>query len=570
MGVFGSNDGLSMMDKPFLPHHRKVPKDEKWEQDLSDKWIYICIGFALGALGLLAIQYHRPHPFSLSARQGYALPSLDVNVELVKVELEKLYAEKACHPIMLRLAWHDAGTYNKWDLSGGPHASIRFDPEASHGANAGLQIARDLLEPIKKQFPKIGYADLYQLAGVVAVSYAGGPTIPFRLGRQDATGKATCTPDGRLPDANKKQEHLRDIFYRMNMTDEEIVALSGAHTLGKCHADRSGFQGAWTDEPLKFDNSYFKYVLQGQTTADRLLLTTDQVLAEDSDFKQYVEQFANDELLFFQKFQLDLITPAALRLGMRGFLRRDRAPHFTFHLPMSPTTRGLRIYAFSTLGGASTFLRSWHSSTIWLELQLERGRDEQVALVRQVRKDREHQRLAKTIHETIIGGKADGKDDAKLGKVVVYLKTQFENAGFDTSPFDFDDVNKESWTAEPAISYPEMQVRQAHDGRRKAPSVARAISEPQLRAVWQEGQSGAQTIGMRAPYDKKDMTTRRHDEVARILFEALRVSRTGASPVWMAHHAGLDGNNQCSRPMPDFILRRGQCRKDGKDHPGHN
>ena len=40
--------------------------------------------------------------------------------------------------------------------------------------------------------------------------------------------------------------------------DKDIVALSGAHTVGKCNLDRSGFDGPWTEEPLKFDNTYFK------------------------------------------------------------------------------------------------------------------------------------------------------------------------------------------------------------------------------------------------------------------------------------------------------------------------
>lgn len=47
-----------------------------------------------------------------------------------------------------------------------PHS---FAPESGHGANAGLQVARDLLEPVKKRFPYISYADLYTLAGVVAI-----------------------------------------------------------------------------------------------------------------------------------------------------------------------------------------------------------------------------------------------------------------------------------------------------------------------------------------------------------------------------------------------------------------
>ncbi|KAK3289148.1 hypothetical protein CYMTET_3419 [Cymbomonas tetramitiformis] len=65
-----------------------------------------------------------------------------------------------------------------------------------------------------------------------------------------------------------------------------------------------------------------------------------------------------------------------------------------------------------------------------------------------------------------------------------------------------------------------------------------------------------------------NMATARLNEVARTLYEAIRKGRTGASPIWITHHAGLDGTNRCTRPIPDFILKRGQCRRDGKDHPG--
>ena len=52
---------------------------------------------------------------------------------------------------------------------------------------------------------------------------------------------------------NQDAKHLRDIFYPKGFTDQDIVALSGAHTVGACHANRSGFEGAWTDEKLKFE-----------------------------------------------------------------------------------------------------------------------------------------------------------------------------------------------------------------------------------------------------------------------------------------------------------------------------
>ena len=137
-------------------------------------------------------------------------------------------------PMMLRLAWHCSGTWCKTALNGGSDGgTMRFKPECDHGGNAGLGIARDLLEPIKAKHPNVSYADLYILAGVVAVEEMGGPKVGFRWGRTDADGPkdpkddARFSPDGRLPDGDKHAQHLRDIFYRMGFDDRGIVALSG-------------------------------------------------------------------------------------------------------------------------------------------------------------------------------------------------------------------------------------------------------------------------------------------------------------------------------------------------------
>jgi hypothetical protein len=161
----------------------------------------------------------------------------------------------AIAPMMVRLAWHCAGTYDAKSGTGGSDgATMRFKPESEHGGNAGLHHARELLEPIKRNHPSVSYADLYVFAGVVAVEACGGPNVGFRPGRSDAA-KATApeqdkrfTPDGRLPgadagDAGKERtaQHIRNIFYRMGFNDNEIVALSGAHALGRCHTDRSGY-----------------------------------------------------------------------------------------------------------------------------------------------------------------------------------------------------------------------------------------------------------------------------------------------------------------------------------------
>lgn len=220
------------------------------------------------------------------------------DVDRARRELRSLISNKNCAPIMLRLAWHDAGTYDVNTNTGGPNGSIRNQEEYSHGANNGLTIALGFCEQVKAKCPKITYADLFQLAGVVAVEVTGGPAINFIPGRKDST---VSPNEGRLPDAKKGAPHLRDVFYRMGLSDKDIVALSGGHTLGRAHPERSGFDGPWTQEPLKFDNSYFVELLKGESEG-LLKLPTDLALLSDPDFRPYVELYAKDEDAFFKDY----------------------------------------------------------------------------------------------------------------------------------------------------------------------------------------------------------------------------------------------------------------------------
>ena len=187
-----------------------------------------------------------------------------VDVNALKSEIRNALINRkanAC-PIAIRLAWHASGTYQQSDNTGGSDgATMRFSPESTDDANAGLGIVRDLLLPIKKAHPEISYADLWVLAGHVAIEFVGGPSVPFRLGRTDANDNSVCPANGRLPDAAQGAQHLRDVFHRMGFNDKEIVCLSGAHTLGRCHKTRSGFDGPWTTNPLQFDNNYFRLLL---------------------------------------------------------------------------------------------------------------------------------------------------------------------------------------------------------------------------------------------------------------------------------------------------------------------
>ncbi|GBG24070.1 Cytochrome c peroxidase, mitochondrial [Hondaea fermentalgiana] len=233
-------------------------------------------------------------------------------------------------PTLVRLGWHSSGTYDKNSNDGGSDGSgMRFAPESKWGANAGLHKARAVMEKIKSKHPEITYSDLWILAATAAIEEMGGPHIPFRAGRTDKTeNKCTPLPDGRLPDADGRDhkdapaDHLRDIFYRMGFNDQEIVALAGAHALGRCHTENSGYWGPWTNAPTTFSNEYFRLLLEEKWTPKKkhegkawtgpfqyedpsgklMMLPTDIALIQDKAMRPFVEKYAKDEEAFFQDF----------------------------------------------------------------------------------------------------------------------------------------------------------------------------------------------------------------------------------------------------------------------------
>jgi len=247
-------------------------------------------------------------------------------LDSIKADLSALVTSKGCGPILIRLSWHDAGVYSTGKLTGGcPNAAMRFTDagEGTFGANAGLpDVAVGLLAPLAKKYVAggvISHADLWALAANVAIKAMGGPDIPTRFGRVDAPSSAASVESqvGRLPDGDKGIDHLREIFAPKGFDDKDIVALSGAHTVGKCSPGRSGFDGPWTEEPLKFDNSYFKEMLSKSYAAEEtakgcpqhrhaasgtIMLISDLALLTDSAFKTHVERYAADQQAFFADF----------------------------------------------------------------------------------------------------------------------------------------------------------------------------------------------------------------------------------------------------------------------------
>ncbi|KAG0254972.1 heme peroxidase [Mortierella polycephala] len=228
------------------------------------------------------------------------------------------YDDGSYGPVFLRLAWHSSGTYDCNSKDGGSNcATMRFKPEAGHGANAGLGIARERLNRVKDLFPEISYGDLWTLAGVAAIQEAGGPIVNWRAGRADGE-ESHSPPDGRLPDASRADgKHSRDVFGRMGFNDQETVALLGAHALGRCHRDRSGFEGPWTPSPTVFTNTFYTELLgrkwverkwdgpkqyQDKESRSLMMLPADMAMSTDKEFRKWVEIYAKDEQKFFEDF----------------------------------------------------------------------------------------------------------------------------------------------------------------------------------------------------------------------------------------------------------------------------
>ena len=190
--------------------------------------------------------------------------------------------------LMIRMAWHSAGTYRAGDGRGGASSgSQRFAPLNSWPDNGNLDKARLLLWPIKKKYGnKISWADLLILAGNCAIESMGLKTFGFGAGREDiwepeqdiywGSEKEWLGNDARFSEGRDQLEaplgavhmgliyvnpegpdgtpnplgsasDMRLTFYRMGMDDKEIVALTaGGHTFGKAHgaADPDKYVGA--------------------------------------------------------------------------------------------------------------------------------------------------------------------------------------------------------------------------------------------------------------------------------------------------------------------------------------
>ncbi len=235
-------------------------------------------------LNLKVLHQHSPLANPMGEEFNYAEEFKKLDLKAVKADLKSLMTASEewwpadfghYGPLMIRMAWHSAGTYRIGDGRGGAgSAQQRFPPLSSWPDNVNLDKARRLLWPIKQKYGrKISWADLMILAGNVALESMGFETFGFGGGRKDVwepeeevywgseeewlgdkrysgdrnlenplaavqMGLIYVNPEGPNgnPDPVAAAKDIRETFARMGMNDEETVALiAGGHSFGKCH-----------------------------------------------------------------------------------------------------------------------------------------------------------------------------------------------------------------------------------------------------------------------------------------------------------------------------------------------
>ena len=245
------------------------------------------------ALNLDILHQHDTKTNPLGADFNYREEVRKLDVDALKSDLKALMTDSQewwpadwghYGGLMIRMAWHAAGSYRQFDgRGGGGTGNQRFAPLNSWPDNGNLDKARRLLWPIKKKYGnKLSWADLMILAGNVAYESMGLKTFGFGFGREDIwqpeqdvywgsekewlaesilryaneedpesleeplgavhMGLIYVNPEGRdgKPDPLKSAHDVRVTFARMAMNDEETAALTaGGHTVGKAHGNGS-------------------------------------------------------------------------------------------------------------------------------------------------------------------------------------------------------------------------------------------------------------------------------------------------------------------------------------------
>jgi hypothetical protein len=241
------------------------------------------------------------HEHRLSDEQvGYIQSVADRLSSTVVVD----YNTRSCDataPNWLRASFHDAGTFNIYDGSGGADGSLYG--ELNFPQHRGVTPPSSAVSPLNA-------ADTIQLAGAVAVKKCGGPLVPFRVGRVNVEGSAQNNV-GRLPSPFISVNELRTVFQNMGLDDVDMFALTtGSHTMGgadvantpdlQIFKQNPGLKQVFFDDtPGIFDNNIFVKLYKNPNDC---VLPIDCYLWADPSLRSLGERWARDQSSFFAQY----------------------------------------------------------------------------------------------------------------------------------------------------------------------------------------------------------------------------------------------------------------------------
>ncbi|XP_062220978.1 peroxidase 31-like [Phragmites australis] len=284
---------------------------------------------------------------------------------IAEVVQSKQMANPTTAAAVLRVFFHDcfvSGCDASVLIASNQFAKSEHDAEINHSlpGDAFDAVTRAKLA-LELECPGVvSCADILALASRVLVTMTGGPRYPVPLGRKDSLSSSPTAPDVELPHTNFTVDRLIQMFAAKGFTVQELVALSGAHTLGFSHckefADRlfnyrdkggklepfdpsmnpsyaKGLQVACKDylndstiaafndimTPGKFDNMYFLNLQRGLG-----LLSTDEELWTDPRTKPFVQLYAANATTFFDDFgrAMEKLSLLGVKTGADGEIRR--------------------------------------------------------------------------------------------------------------------------------------------------------------------------------------------------------------------------------------------------------
>ncbi|XP_006659625.1 peroxidase 16-like [Oryza brachyantha] len=262
-------------------------------------------------------------------------------------------------PAVLRLFFHDCVVTgcDASALISSPHDDAEKDaPDNMSLAGDGFDTVNRVKAAVESACPGVvSCADILALAARDVVSLASGPSWPVELGRLDGLVSRASDVDGQLPGPDMHVNKLAAVFDRHGLSVRDLVALSGAHTVGFAHCTRFAGRlynhsaGEPTDpsmnkdyaaqlmeacprdvgktiavnmdpvSPIVFDNVYYTNLVNGLG-----LFTSDQVLYADASTRDTVKDFAADQAAFFEAFVSSMVKLGRLgvKAGKDGEVRR--------------------------------------------------------------------------------------------------------------------------------------------------------------------------------------------------------------------------------------------------------